>query len=361
MKKITVNLKERSYHVFIGVKLENLGSYLKTIKVSKNVLIVTNPTVGKLYCAKLAGGIKKAGFNAVVSIIPDGEKFKTLQSVNNIYKDMLGAKLDRRSVVIALGGGVVGDVAGFAAATYLRGLPLIQVPTTLLAMVDSSVGGKTGVDLKEGKNLVGAFYQPKAVWIDVSTLKALPQRQLSNGLAEVIKYGVIKDAAFFSYLEKNISKITGQEKTDLKVCEYIVSVCCNIKARVVEKDEFETKGLREILNFGHTFGHALETLNGYNSLLHGEGVVVGMNFAASLALKQGKFSEKEKARLKTLILQAGLGACALKRFPATQLIDVMKRDKKTRDGKLRFVLPLKIGKVEVVPDISENLIKEVLK
>jgi 3-dehydroquinate synthase len=360
MKTITVKLPGRSYPIFIGVKLEDMGTYLKTLSVSRNVLIVTNPTVKKYYFSKIAAGLKKAGFNVNVSVIPDGEKYKTLQTVNNIYTGMLKAKLDRRSVVIALGGGVVGDVAGFAAATFLRGLPLIQVPTTLLAMVDSSVGGKTGVDLKEGKNLVGAFYQPKAVWIDVSTLNTLPRRQIGNGLAEVIKYGIIKDAAFFGYLERNIEKMLGQGKIKSDTYIHVIFVCCKIKAGVVEKDEFEAKSLREILNFGHTFGHALETLSGYSAMLHGEAVAVGMNFAASLAVKLGKSTEKEKSRLKNLILNAGLGACALKRFPASRIIDVMKRDKKTRDGKLRFVLPVKIGKAVVVSDIAEDVINCIL-
>ncbi|MFH1367902.1 MAG: 3-dehydroquinate synthase [Elusimicrobiota bacterium] len=367
MKKILVKLSERSYQIFIGAKLEDLGRQLAGMKLSKTALVVTNPKVGKLYLSRISAGLKRAGFKVSSCIIGDGEEFKTLNTVNKIYGAMLNAGLDRRSPLIALGGGVAGDIAGFAAATFMRGVPLIQVPTTLLAMVDSSVGGKTGVDLKEGKNLIGAFYQPKLVWIDISTLKTLPEEHIANGMAEVIKYGVIKDSAFFKFLEKNINKMQGQGsrvqgpgKTE-KLIGHIISTSCKIKADVVSGDEREEKGLREILNFGHTFGHALETLNNYKGILHGQAVAIGMNFAASLAVKLGMLGKSDKARLKNLILLAGLGACSHKRFTANQVISVMKRDKKTRSGKLRFVLPVKIGKVTVKSNISSELIRKILE
>ena len=357
MKKILVKLSDRSYPIFVGAKLESLGRQLTGLKLSKTALIVTNPKIGKLYLSKVSGGLKKAGFKVNSVIIPDGEQYKRLEVVSKIYNAAIKAGLDRRSPVIALGGGVVGDVAGFAAATYLRGVPLIQVPTTLLAMVDSSIGGKTGVDLKEGKNLVGAFYQPKLVWIDVSTLKTLPREHIENGLGEVIKYAVIKDVKLFQYLESVLSSKNQIPDTRYQI---LIERCCAIKAVVVSMDEYEKKGVREILNFGHTFGHALETLNGYTGILHGQAVAIGMNFAASLAVKLNLFKKSDKARLTNLILQAGLGACSLKRFTAAQVIEVMKRDKKTRDGKLRFVLPIKIGKVIVKSNISEGKIKEIV-
>lgn len=357
MKKVPVRLSDRSYPIFVGAKLEGLGRQLAGLKLSRSALIVTNPGVGKLYLSKVSGGMKKAGFKVSSCLIPDGEEFKTLSSVNKIYSAMLKAGLDRRSPVVALGGGVVGDVAGFAAATYMRGIPVIQVPTTLLAMVDSSVGGKTGVDLKEGKNLIGAFHQPRLVWIDVSTLKTLPDEHIANGMAEVIKYGVIRDAGLFRQLENIFSR--GNEIRNTKY-EILISRCCAIKAAVVSADEREEKGLREILNFGHTFGHAVEALNGFKGILHGQAVAIGMNFAASLTVKLGMIKPEVKTRIKNLIINAGLGACAIKRFTAEQVIAAMMRDKKTRDGKLRFVLPVRIGKVVVKSGITPELIKGIL-
>jgi 3-dehydroquinate synthase len=355
MHKLTVKLAKRAYPVFIGVKLEKLGQSVKCYGFSKNTLVVADKNTARLYLKNLLMSLKSAGFNAASIVIPAGEKHKNIKTVESIFKAAVKARLDRKSVIIALGGGVVGDLAGFAAATYLRGVALVQVPTTLLAMVDSAVGGKTGFDLKEGKNLVGAFYQPRAVWIDTGTLKTLSAEHMANGMAEVIKYGVIKDKYFFGYLEKNISKLSEE------MLSKIIYTSCRVKAKFVEKDEFEEKGVREILNFGHTFGHAVETLHGYSGILHGQAVALGMNFASSLAVKLKLIKPETKARIKNLIIKAGLGACALKKFPASKVISVMARDKKAREGKLRFVLPLAIGKVIIKSDVPEELIREVLK
>jgi len=354
MKKITVKLGANSYPVFIGAELGKLGRFLRAGGFSRNALIITNPKVGKLYLSAVSRGLKSSGFRAGACVIPDGERFKTLDTVKKIYSAMLKAGLDRRSPVIALGGGVVGDISAFAASTFMRGLPVIQVPTTLLSMVDSSVGGKTGVDLTEGKNLVGSFHQPKAVWIDLGTLKTLPRNELRNGLAETIKYGIIRDAQLFKYIERTIFKMP-------KSFEYVVSACCKIKAEVVSKDEFERKGLREILNYGHTFGHAVETLTNYRSYSHGEAVAVGMNIAARLAVKLKMLGESDAARIECLLFNAWLPTRIEKKLSADKILTAMMRDKKTLNGKLRLVLPVSIGKVTVKTGVPVETIKGVLK
>lgn len=355
MLKLNVNLGKRTYPVFVGAKLENIGLCLEKMGFSKKALVVTDRNVGAIYLGAVLKSLESSGFNAGSLAIGPGEQNKNIKTIQSIYSAAVKAALDRKSVIIALGGGIVGDLAGFAAATYLRGVPLVQVPTTLLAMVDSSVGGKTGFDLKEGKNLVGAFYQPKVVWIDISTLKTLPKRHISNGLAEVVKYGVIKDATFFNYLEKNIARL------DDKILAHIIFRSCQIKARVVEKDEFEEKGLREILNFGHTFGHAAETLSGYRGILHGEAIPAGMNTASRLSVKLGLLKNGQFQRIQRLLSAAGLGLSFKEKFAVNNILKVMMRDKKVRNGKLRLVLPLDIGRVTVKTDISEKLIKEALK
>lgn len=354
MQKLKVNLGKRSYSVFIGVKLGEIGLCLGKMGFSKTALVVTDRNAGKFYLRTILASLRGSGFNAASLVISPGEKYKNLRTVEAVYHAAVKAALDRNSVILALGGGVVGDLAGFAAATYLRGVSLVQVPTTLLAMVDSSVGGKTGFDLKEGKNLAGAFYQPRAVWIDVSTLKTLPERHVANGLAEVIKYGVIKDASFFRYLEKNVSRLNAD------VLSQLIYRSCKIKAGFVEKDEFEEKGLRELLNFGHTFGHAAETLSGYG-ILHGEAVAAGMNTAAKLAVRLGLLKNSESARLQKLLSRAGLGLSLEGRFALKDILTVMMRDKKVRNGKLRLVLPQGIGKAALNSNIPPKLIKEVLE
>jgi 3-dehydroquinate synthase len=334
------------------MKLAETGRFLKNFGFSRNTLVVTDKNAGRLYAGTVLKSLRRAGFNPSAVTLEPGEKHKNISSVAKIYGSAVKAGLDRKSAIIALGGGVVGDLAGFAAATFMRGVPFVQLPTTLLAMVDSSVGGKTGFDLKEGKNLAGAFCQPKAVLIDLSTLKTLPARHVANGMAEVIKYGVIMDAEFFDYLEKKAG-----EGWDL---EKIVFRSLELKASVVEKDEFEEKGLREILNFGHTFGHACETLSGYGPVLHGEAVAAGMAAAAGLSVKLGRMTAGESARLKNLLKKAGLPAEFKKKFKPSEILKVMLRDKKTRNGRLRLVLPSRIGKAEVVSGVPEKIIREVL-
>jgi 3-dehydroquinate synthase len=368
MKKIVVKLKERAYTITIGGTLAGLGKAMATFGLRGKVLLVTNTTVQKLYAKVVSDSLKRAGFAVTVFALSDGEQYKNLQSVSRIYGAALMAGLDRKATIVALGGGVVGDIAGFAAATYLRGIALVQIPTTLLAMVDSSIGGKTGVDLKEGKNLVGAFYQPKLVWIDPSVLKTLSRRQMQNGMAEVIKYGVIADAKLFSFLEKKLSQDfrrtspTAQWRTGLRAPDLvsIITQCCQIKANVVEKDEYETKGLREMLNFGHTYGHAIEAASGYR-ILHGEAVAMGMMAAGKIAVKLGRIEICSLARLGVLIQNAGLPVMPASKFSLNKLENIMLRDKKTRDGKLCFVLPNKIGSVTGAIMVAPHILREVLR
>ncbi|MBN1823094.1 MAG: 3-dehydroquinate synthase [Endomicrobiales bacterium] len=355
MRKLTVKLGKRSYPILTGVQLAGLGAELRKLKTSKKLLVVTDANVARHYLSGFVSSLKRSGFVVTSAVLSPGEKNKNLDSVKRIYARAVASGLDRRSAIIALGGGVVGDTAGFAAATYMRGIPFIQVPTTLLAMVDSSVGGKTGVDLKEGKNLVGAFHQPKLVWIDTGTLGTLHPREIRNGLAEVIKCGVIADAGFFRYLEKNISRLSP------KVFGRMIFKSCAIKAKVVEKDEFEQKGVREILNFGHTFGHAIETLTGYGRVLHGEAVAAGMLVACALALKLKLAPAKILSRVLDVVIKAGLSVALPKGVTAEKMVKTMMRDKKTRGGLLRLVLPTRIGKVAVKTNIPIKKIYEVLK
>jgi 3-dehydroquinate synthase len=353
MKKIVVRLKERTYTISIGGDLAAVGGAMAAAGLRGKVLVVTNTTVQKLYAKPVTDSLTRAGFTVAVLALRDGEKYKNIESVLSIYAAALKAGLDRKSTIIALGGGVVGDVAGYAAATYLRGISLVHIPTTLLAMVDSSVGGKTGFDLKEGKNLVGVFYQPKLVWIDTAVLKTLPTRQLQNGMAEVVKYGVIADAKLFAQLEK-------QPCPGMAVLEGIIASCCRIKANVVAKDEFETKGLREILNFGHTYGHALEAASGYR-ILHGEAVAIGMMAAGKLAVRLGRLKLRDLARLGCLIQNAGLPVMPTAKYGFSTLEKIMLKDKKTLDGQIRFVLPNKIGNVFGGVMVPANILREVLK
>jgi 3-dehydroquinate synthase len=356
MKKLKVDLDSRSYPIFVRAKLAALGAYLKKQKYQGPAFVITNTTVANLYLGKLAKGLKKSGFKVFSCVISDGEQYKTLDTLKKIYSKALKSGIDRSSVAIALGGGVVGDIAGFFASSYMRGIPLIQAPTTLLAMVDASIGGKTGVDLEEGKNLVGAFYQPKAVWMDLAVLRTLPAKQLRNGLAEVIKYGIISDARLFAYLEKQIAK--GFSPKDW---EDIIFRCAGIKVSVVEKDEFETKGLREILNFGHTFGHAIETLGGYRKYLHGEAVSIGMSLAATLAARLKILSVADQKSIEALLRKTGLPVRPKERYSPQKFTAVMLRDKKVKAGKLRLVLPVKIGSVKVFSNLPVNLVRRVIK
>jgi len=355
MEKVRVNLKERSYDICIGSNiLKDIGRRIKSFGISPKVAIISNPTVYKLYGKKVLTAIKSAGFDVIPVIIPDGERYKDISTVQKIYGELLKNRLDRRSALIALGGGVIGDITGFAASTYMRGIDYVQIPTTLLAQVDSSVGGKTGVNHKLGKNMIGTFYQPKLVWIDIDTLKTLPKRELLAGLAEVIKYGVIKDARLFAFLEDAKDKILNLDK---KALGHIVKRSCEIKAEVVSKDERES-GLRAILNYGHTIGHAIETVTNYKKYLHGEGVAIGMYLEAKLSEKLGLLKENDALRIKSLIDSYGLPSEMPEGINMNSLMPSMQLDKKAVAGKLKFILPERIGKVKIQKGIeAKNIIK----
>jgi len=310
--------------------------------------------------------LKAAGFEAETIEISRGERHKTLSQASRIYDRLVEVKAHRDSFIISLGGGVVGDITGFVAATYMRGVDYAQVPTTLLSQVDASVGGKTGVDHAKGKNLIGVFYQPKFVFIDVRTLTTLPEKELKTGLAEVIKYGVIEDADFFKFLEANSHHLNTrafeEEETmraSLKVWHTIVVESCKIKARIVSQDERES-GLRMILNYGHTIGHAIETLTHYEKYTHGEAVSIGMVCAASIAKKMGRLDRQSFGRIKDLLDKLGLPTM-VERLSARRIIDALSVDKKIRNGRMQFVLPTRIGKVEIRNNVPMKVVKKVLK
>jgi 3-dehydroquinate synthase len=311
-----------------------------------------------LYGNRLASGLRKAGYEVSFAMFPAGERHKNIATVQSLYTSCAQTKLRRNSVIVALGGGVVGDVAGFVAATYLRGVKFVNVPTTLLAMVDAGIGGKTGADLPQGKNLVGAFYQPALVWCDLSTLKTLPPREWKTGMAEIIKYGVIRDATLFWFLER-LFHDGGRYPIPAGALEHLVERSAAIKADVVSKDEFETKGLRAILNFGHTTAHALEASTSYRSLTHGEAVSIGMCAAGRIAVRLGIWSAKELARLENLLRAAELPTRALPSEFGPAFWKAMAQDKKIERDELRFVLPTKIGRV-VVRNVSKTVVRQAL-
>ena len=353
---VNVNLGDKSYPIYIGGSiLPKTGEYVKRLGVGRKILLVTNPTVYALYGQVVVGSLNKSGLEVVVGEIPDGEQYKTLESARSLYDTAFEHGLDRKCAVLALGGGVIGDLAGFVAATFMRGLPFIQVPTTLLAQVDSSVGGKVAVNHPRGKNIIGAFYQPKMVFADIDTLQTLPQREFRAGMAEVIKYGVIKDSGFFKFLENeqiNIKKLSREEII------HVIETSCAIKAWVVEQDETE-QGLRTILNYGHTFGHAYEALTGYKKYVHGEAVAIGMNTAAGVAVKLGMLSADSRTRILNLIRAFDLPG-DFGQLKPDEIIESMSHDKKALAGKVRYILPEEIGRVKLVTDVPPEILYEVL-
>jgi 3-dehydroquinate synthase len=358
MHIVNVRLGDRSYDIEIGTPLAQSGGRLKELGLGKKVALVTNPTVKKLYGQRVVETLKAAGFLVMSIEIPDGEQYKTLDWANSIYTSLLINGFDRKSALVALGGGVIGDLTGFAAATYMRGVPFFQIPTTLLAMVDSSVGGKTGVNHPMGKNMIGAFYQPMKVLMDLSVLKTLPQEELLAGLAEVIKYGVIADEVLFEYLASHREEILAQEPDAL---EHIVRRSCEIKADVVSKDEREG-GLRAILNFGHTVGHAVENAENY-TMRHGYAVAIGMVYAARLAHRTGLCHASVTERVEKLIKAYGLPTdlSSLSRKPSvTELMDTMQVDKKAEGGKVKFILPKKIGEVVITKEWEDGALRDIL-
>lgn len=356
MEKVTVSLGENSYDIFIGENLfDEVANFITSSNFSKKVLIVTDENIFNIYGETLRKIFNNCEINFEIEIIPAGETSKNLDVAEKLYTCAIESRMDRKSVVMAVGGGVVGDLSGFVAATFMRGINFIQVPTTLLAQVDSSVGGKTAVNHKLGKNLIGAFYQPKVVFIDIATLKTLPQREIRAGLGEIIKYGVIRDADFFSYLEKNIEGIFNR---NVEVLRQIVKRSCEIKAEVVSKDEKES-GLRMILNFGHTIAHAIEEETGYQKYCHGEAVAIGMIGAALISQKLNFVAAEKVTRLKNLIERFGMytncEGCNVE-----GIYKALFRDKKTVGGKINWVLMKDFGKVEIFNEVPEEIIKSAL-
>jgi 3-dehydroquinate synthase len=358
MHVVKVELGPRGYDILIGARLEQLGGEMAKLRIGDKAAVVTNPTVRPLYGQHVIDSMKAAAFRVLSIDIPDGEQHKNLDWANAVFTALLINSFDRRSPLVALGGGVIGDLTGFAAACYMRGVPFVQVPTTLLAMVDSSVGGKTGVNHPMGKNMIGAFYQPKLVLMDLETLKTLPKEEFLSGIAEVIKYGVIWDHELFAFLDKNRENILSQEHGPLG---HIIRRSCEIKADVVSKDEREG-GLRAILNFGHTVGHAVETLSGY-TVRHGEAVAIGMVYAARFSHRIGLCNDKVPERVEKLIDAYGLPTSldVLERRPSVaELIDAIQVDKKSEGGKVRLVLPTKIGEVVITKDWDEETLRQLL-
>ncbi len=343
---LNVELGERSYPITIGPKLLDDAALLARHIDGSKAAIVTNTTVAPLYLARVAGALRAAGREVVEIVLPDGEEHKTWQSLNLVFDALLANKCDRKTTIVALGGGVIGDLAGFAASSYMRGVPFVQVPTTLLSQVDSSVGGKTGINHPLGKNMIGAFYQPRAVIADTATLDTLPPRELSAGLAEVIKHGAILDAAYFDWIEANIAKLVAREP---EAMAYAIARSCEIKAEVVRKDEREG-GLRAVLNFGHTFGHAIEAGLGFGAWLHGEAVGCGMVMAADLSARLGLIDAATVERVRSLVQAAGLPVVAPDLGHA-RWIELMAVDKKNEGGEIKFILlkPLGSPSITTVP------------
>ena len=353
---VNVELQERRYPILIGNGLlQDERSY--PVKRGECVMIVTNPTVAQFYLDTVTFALKKRGCKVDHVLLPDGEKYKTLESLNLIFTALLQGNHGRDTTIIALGGGVIGDVAGFAAASYQRGVRLIQIPTTLLSQVDSSVGGKTAVNHELGKNMIGAFYQPSMVIIDTHTLGTLPKREVNAGLAEVIKYGAILDYEFFEWLEAHIDELVALNNESLQHC---IARCCQIKADVVARDETE-KGDRALLNLGHTFGHAIETHLGYGNWLHGEAVSTGMMMAAALSEQLGDISVADVSRLEKLLARANLPTLSPDSMQPEDYLPHMMRDKKVLAGKLRLVLLKSLGQAYIATDTDKDLVLNAIK
>lgn len=354
MRVLNVDLGDRSYPITIGEGLLGDSQWLLPYVRGKQVCVVTNETVAPLYLDKVIASLH--GLSVSTVILPDGEAHKTLTVLATIYDRLLEDRHNRTTTLIALGGGVVGDMTGFAAASYQRGVEFIQIPTTLLSQVDSSVGGKTGVNHPLGKNMIGAFHQPNAVIIDSTVLGSLPARELSAGLAEVIKYGLISDAPFYAWLEQNIDALMAGDSEKL---DYAIERSCQNKAKVVALDEREG-GIRAILNLGHTFGHAIETAQGYGNWLHGEAVAVGMLMAVDLSAREGYVSDDEVERLKCLLIRAKLPVASPELMTAQEFLSLMAVDKKVLDNKLRLVLMQQIGEAIVTDRFSREHLDQTL-
>jgi 3-dehydroquinate synthase len=354
VKEILVELGERSYPILIGKGLLNDSSLVNKFILSKQVMIVTNETIAPLYLDQLQQSLENR--EVQTTVLPDGEKYKTLDSMNEIITNLLSHRFSRNSCIVALGGGVIGDIAGFASACYQRGTDFLQLPTTLLAQVDSSVGGKTAVNHRLGKNMIGAFHQPVAVITDTNVLDTLDDRQLRAGLAEVIKYGLIRDRSFFEWLEKNIGNLLGRQD---KALVYAIEKSCRNKADIVAQDEIES-GIRALLNLGHTFGHAIETGLEYRDWLHGEAIATGMLMAADLSQRQSWLSYEDVKRIKAILLKTGLPVTPPESITAINMRELMAVDKKAKDGQIFLVLLKSIGNAQVTDQFDNKLLKETL-
>ena len=358
MRNVKVPLGNRSYEIMIGTGLlARLGTECARLGLQPRCAIISDTNVARRYGKAAQQTLGRAGFDTTLVTVPAGETAKSLKTVQACYDELAAQRLERKSFIVALGGGVVGDLAGFVAATYLRGIAFVQVPTTLLAQVDSSVGGKVGVNLKAGKNLVGAFYQPRLVLCDLDTLASLPKREFRAGLAEVIKYGIIYDSALFRRLERDLPKLLARDPQTLAA---VVARCCEIKAEVVRQDETEG-GLRAILNFGHSVGHALEAISHYGRYLHGEAISIGQVAAANLSARTLGLPKSEVKRIADLLRRAGLPTeVRLNAIQQKKLLAAMQLDKKVSGGEIKFVLARRIGKVEFGQKVPTALLREAI-
>ena len=355
MKKLNLNLGEKSYPIYIGENLLSQADYITKHITGNQVMIVSNTTVAPLYIDKVKSLI--TDFEVSEVVLPDGEQYKNLDTVNQIFTNLLENRFDRSSTLIALGGGVVGDMTGFAAASYQRGVNFIQIPTTLLSQVDSSVGGKTGVNHPLGKNMIGAFYQPKAVIIDVETLNTLPNREFSAGMAEVIKYGLLGNENFLSFIEKNVDSLMIKEKTTVIDAIY---QSCKDKADIVAEDELEA-GKRALLNLGHTFGHAIENSMGYGNYLHGEAISIGMYMAAVMSEKEGFIDQSQVSRVKSILENCELPTRLTGKINFSDFSKSMSVDKKVLKGKIRLVLLKPIGAAFISDDYHKEFLDQTIK
>lgn len=353
--------EDRSYNIVIGCGiLEEIGGTVRNLNIGNDIFVITDRKVGKLYARRIIKSFRSAGFSKVGEIqIVEGESSKTWDTYGKIVEKIydFDRYQEKKIIIVTLGGGVVGDLGGFIAGTYRRGVNYVQIPTTLLGQVDCGLGGKVGINLKEAKNLLGLFWQPKLVFMDLATLETLDKREIKSGLAEIIKYGVIKDYNLFSYVEKHLDQIL---RCDFSCLKDVISICVKIKAKITEIDERDEKDIRIILNFGHTLGHAIEAASDYKVYKHGEAISIGMLCAGEIACRLGLFSDKDFLRLDDLIEKAGLPK-NIKKCSLESIMKSMRHDKKFIDGVNRFVLPIKIGKVKIVKDIKEDLIEDTIR
>lgn len=356
MQTLNVGLAERSYPIHVGDGLLSRDDLLLPYLKGNRAVVVSNTTVAPLYLEHVLGMLRGKGVQADSIVLPDGEEYKNSETMNRIYEGLLRTHSERSTPLIALGGGVIGDMVGFAAATYLRGVPFIQIPTTLLAQVDSSVGGKTGINHELGKNMIGAFYQPQVVLADTSTLDTLPDRELHAGLSEVIKYGLIRDLPFLEWLEQNMEKLLQRDKDAL---QYAIVRSCQNKAEVVGNDERES-GERALLNLGHTFGHAIENGMGYGVWLHGEAVAAGTMMAADLSCRLGWLQEEDVLRIRDLFKRAKLPVQG-PQMPTNKYLELMGLDKKVAAGKIRYVLLKALGQAVMTSEVPESKVVEALE